>query len=178
MGVYSVFAAVRSVVQASNPDVEFLFTAEAAQFQGSPPKIVWELPPIGGEDLSRQQLGPGYNASSAIGRQLWARRAACTIHIWMPSTGVDAAGVEYLDDNEDPNAGDVWLVQTFIAALHQVCAGQYVLGAGGFETRTMANLGWLYSLPVTLFLTVFDTGVPAATAEITTATITSVLEEP
>lgn len=167
MGIYAVFNDVKTIVQTRDPSVEFLLTAEAVQFQGQPPKIVWELPVAGTEEMSRKQLGPGYGPTTQVGRVLWSRTPSCMIHIWMAATGVDAQGVEYLDDNEDPNAGPVWLVQEFIRALHQAAAGQYELGPGGFGDRTMGNLGFLYTIPVRLYLGVFDTGLPAAVATVT-----------
>lgn len=167
MGIYAVFNEVKTIVQARDPTVEFLITQEAVQFQGTPPKIVWELPVPGAEELNRKQLGPGYGPTTPVGRVLWSRTPACVIHIWMAATGTDSQGVEYLDDNEDPGEGPVWLVQEFIRALHQAAAGQYELGAGGFGDRTMGNLGFLYTLPIRLYLGVFDTGLPAATATVT-----------
>lgn len=172
MGIYAVYNDVKTIVQAADPTVEFLITAEAIDFQGTPPKVVWELPIPGGEKIDRKQLGPGYGPQSTIGRALWSRTPTSILHVWMPATGVDSEGCEYLDDNEDPTAGPVWLVQRLIQAIHQVCAGQYMLGNGGFGSRTMANLGFLYVLPVDLQLGVFGTNDVLVTATPTTTQIT------
>lgn len=165
MGIVSIFNEVKTIVQAENSSVEFLLTAESQQFQGSPPKVVWEMPLIGGEVFDRRQLGPGVSPSQqALGRLLWARRVTCNVHVWMEAGGTDSDGYEYPDDNEDPDSGTTWLVQRVVQAIHQVCAGQYELGAGGWADRTMNRLGFVYVLPVTFLLGVFDTGRPAGTA--------------
>lgn len=173
MGIRAVFNEVKTIVQAQDSGVEFLLTAESQQFQGTPPKVVWELPLIGQEEYSRRQVGPGTSPSrQALGRVLWGRRTTCNLHIWMAAGGTDSDGYEYPDDNEDPNSGDTWLVQRVIQAIQQVCAGQYELGAGGWADRTMARLGFVYVLPVTLYLGVFDTESPAQVATPTTFPIT------
>lgn len=167
MGIKAIFDAVKTRVQAEDPTVEFLLTAEAVQFQGNCPRVVWELPEPGGEEFNRRQLGPGYGPDTAVGRLLWARNVTCNIHVWMQAGGVGLDGVEYPDDNEDPSEGDVWLVQRVIRAIHTTCAGQYELTRGGWGPRTEANLGFLYVFAVQFKLGVFDTGLPAQIAEIT-----------
>lgn len=173
MGIRALFNDVKSQVQAWNPEVEFLLTAEAIQFHGAPPKIVWELPLLGNEVFTRRNLGPGVSPErQQLGRALWTREVTCNVHIWMSSGGTDSDGYEYPDDNEDPAEGTTWLVQRFIQALHRKAAGQYELGAGGWVDRSMTQLGFAYVLPIKFLLGVFDTELPEAIATIETVSIT------
>ena len=176
MGIRAIFDEVRTIVQTADPLVEFLMTAETQQFQGAPPKVVWEMPLPGMEEFSRTQLGPGYSGS-VTPRKLWTRKVTCNVHVWMDSDAVvDADGYDWPDDNETPADGSVWLVQQVVQAIHSVTAGQYEMIKGGWGDRTMANLGWLYVFQVSFLLPVFDSAAGLTTATITSATITPIAE--
>jgi hypothetical protein len=169
MGVRAIYERVRQDFQAVYPSVQFLYTAEAREFQTAPPMIIWELPEPGGEEFSRQQLGPS-SASDAVtkGRLLWTRTVAVNIHVWMPSGGVDSDGCEYPADNEDRTQGEVWLVEGILSAISRACPGQYIPTFGGWGPRTAGNLGFLYILQVKFLLPVFDCIQNLQVAEITT----------
>lgn len=173
MGIASLFGEVKTLVQATDPTVEFLLTAEALDFQGAPPRVVWELPPPGQEDITRAQTGPGRSPLRAtMGRILWARETTCTIHVWIPGVLDTTSGVEYPDDNEDPDQGDVWLGQRVVQAIHQAAAGQYRMGKGGWQDRSMCQLGFVYTFQVTFLLGFWDTAQPAGTKTVTSVQTT------
>jgi hypothetical protein len=173
MGVYAIFNKVKEEVQAINPLVEFLITAEAIQFQGAPPKVVWELPAPGGEEFSRKQLGPGYSPTTPNGKVIWTRKVNCNIHVWMDAATNLNGDLEYPDDNESAVDGPVWLVQQVIWALEKVTKGQYEMLAGGWGPRVMGNLGFLYMFNVSFLLPVFYN-----TAGLNSGTITSYVPNP
>lgn len=179
MGIVSVAKAVRDQVQAWNSSVEFLITAEAVQFQGTPPKVVWELPQPGGEEFSRILLGPGYSPTNYLdGRKIWTRKVMCNIHCWMPADTPLQGDLEVPDDNEQASVGTIWLVQQVIQAIDNVAKGNYELLKGGWGDRTMANLGFLYVFQVSFLLPVYGliNGQTVATPE--TGRVTATMTPP
>lgn len=172
MGITAIFNEFKTRLATLAPTAECLLTAEATEFQGQPPRVVWELALPGQDKFNRTQASPGAGPTNTTGRVLWARNAAVNVHCWMLAGGVTSDGVEWPDDNETVDDGSVWLVQSVIQAIHQVAAGQYVIEDGGWGPRTEANLGFLYVFRLRFLLPVYDLVGDAATP--TTAVITSV----
>lgn len=172
MGVTAVFNEFKQRLAILAPTAECLLTAEATEFQGQPPRCVWELALPGQDKFNRVQTSPGAGPMNTTGRTLWARNAVVNVHCWMLAGGTTPDGVEWPDDNETVTEGPVWLVQSVVQAIHQVTAGQYDIVSGGWGQRTEANLGFLYVFQVVFKLPVFDLPIDVATP--TTAVITPV----
>ena len=172
MGVTAIFNEFKTAMSTLAPTAVCMLTAEATEFQGQPPRCVWELALPGQDKYDRIQLSPGAGGGNTTGRRLWARNAVVNIHCWMLSGGVTDDGVEWPDDNETVTDGSVWLVQSVIQAIHRTTAGQYDIVSGGWGPRTEANLGFLYVFQVVFKLPVFD--LPPDTATPTSTVITPV----
>lgn len=170
MGVSAIFNEFKTRLAILVPAAECLLTAEATEFQGQPPRCVWELALPGQDKFNRVQAAPGAGPTNTTGRVLWARNAVVNVHCWMLAGGVSSDGVEWPDDNETITNGPVWFVQSVVQAIHQTTAGQYNIVSGGWGQRTEANLGFLYVLQVEFLLPVFDLAPVSATP--TTAVVT------
>jgi hypothetical protein len=148
MGVYASFELVRALVVAAVPTVTMELTAEAKQFHGAPPRVVWYLPEPGQESLEVAQVGPGARPTDLHQGVLLARRVTCQIHCWMAGT-MDARNVEVCDDNEDPAVGAVWLPGIVMSCMRAGLTNVR-FGRGGFLERSMGNLGFAYVFEISL----------------------------
>ncbi len=153
MGVKASFDAVRALVVAAVPTVTMELTAEAKEFHGTPPRVVWYLPEPGQEAFELVNVGSGARPTDAHQGVIMARRVTCQIHCWMEGT-LDSRSVEVVDDNEDPASGTVWLPGIVISCMRAALTNVR-LERGGFIERSMGNLGFAYVLEVSLAYPVY-----------------------
>jgi hypothetical protein len=153
MGVRAAFDAVRVAVLAQVPTVTMELTAEAKEFHGAPPRVIWYLPEPGQESLEVAQVGPGSRPTDAHQGVILARRMTCQIHCWMTGT-LDARNVEVVDDNEDPATGAVWLPGIVMSCMRAALTGVR-FGRGGFLERSMGNLGFAYVFEIEITFPVY-----------------------
>lgn len=158
MGLVRTFNEIKRLVQIQSPTCGFTITAEQVHPHGVPPRIVMFLPGPGQERYGFDQVGAGYTTGQSVQGVIYERVCPVEFHVWMPSGGVDADSAEYPTDEEDPDEGTPWLVQTLIEAIQQTCGapGGRVLTGGWFDRSTLA-LGWVYGLTVELHFPVYRT---------------------
>lgn len=170
MGVKASFDAVRSLVVAAVPTVTMELTAEAKEFHGTPPRVIWYLPEPGQEQLEVASVGSGARVTDAHQGVILARRVTCQIHCWMAGT-LDSRNIEVLDDNEDPASGTVWLPGIVMSCMRAALTNVR-FGRGGFLERSMGNLGFAYVFETELAYPVYRLKTEAA-ALIQSAAITN-----
>jgi hypothetical protein len=153
MGVRAAFEIVRTAVLAQVPMVTMELTAEAKDFHGAPPRVIWYLPEVGQESFSLAKVAPGSRATDAHQGVIRARSVTCQIHCWIAGT-LDARGIEVVDDNEDPALGPVWLPAIVMSCMRDALTG-VDFGRAGFLERNMGNLGFCYVFEVLLDFSVY-----------------------
>jgi hypothetical protein len=174
MGVRASFDSVRSLVVAAVPTITMELTAEAKEFHGVPPRVIWYLPEPGQEQFELANVGPGSRPTDAHQGVIVARRVTCQIHCWMAGT-LDARNVEVVDDNEDPAVGAVWLPGIVMSCMRAALTN-VKFGRGGFLERSMGNLGFAYVFEIELAYPVYrlktETAVLLESAAITNRGVT------
>lgn len=153
MGVKASFDLVRALVVAAVPTVTMELTAEAKEFHGAPPRVIWYLPEPGQEGLEVANVGPGARPTDLHQGVFLARRVTCQIHCWMEGT-LDARNVEVVNDNEDPAAGTVWLPGIVMSCMRAALTN-VKFGRAGFLERSMGNLGFAYVFEIELAYPVY-----------------------
>lgn len=175
MGISAVFEAVRTLVLVDRPNVTMEMTAEVLEHHASPERIVWLLPELGRETYSRDKVTVGGHPEDPAGTNgtIWNRKPTCLVHFWVPATTI--RDIEVPDDNEDPEAGTVWLPGIFLNAVQTVGGGAVYPGAAGFMPRTSGNMGFAYVMELAFDLPVWRL-LTTGTATITTVGLTGSYE--
>lgn len=169
MGLVRTIGQIFTALAVRAPSCATFITAEAIQFIGVPPKITAVLPDLGAEEFTFTDTAPGHAAGATNQGQIYERLCNVEFVIWMPAGTVQANGTEYPNDEEDPDEGDVWLVQELINAIQETVPGGYELTKGGWVNRTTSNLGWAYILGCQFKFPVLRT--PRTTQDATVTTV-------